>query len=45
MGQAIGADTSEADGGTFRAVKEADLYMIRVGTERYEIVEAVIFGG
>ena len=45
-GKATGADLSQADGNmTFRATKEADLYMIRAGDERYEIHEAVIFGG
>ncbi len=46
MGRAIGADTSQADGyGAFKATKESDLYHIRVGDERYEIPEAVVFGG
>lgn len=45
-GKAIGADLSQADGNmTFQVTKEADLYMIRVGNERYEIPEAAIFGG
>lgn len=45
-GKAIGADLSQADGNmTFRATKEADLYQINAGDERYEIPEAVIFGG
>jgi len=45
-GNALGADLSQADGDmSFRATKEADLYMIRAGKERYEIPEAVIFGG
>ena len=45
-GKAVGADLSQADGNmTFRATKDADLYMIRAGDERYEIPEAVIFGG
>ena len=42
----IGADTSEADGyGEFGAHKESDLHFIRVGTERYEIPDAAVFGG
>jgi len=42
----IGADTSEADGyHAFRARKEADLHFIRVGPERYEVVDAVVSGG
>jgi heat shock protein HslJ len=46
MGRAIGADTSEADGAkSFRATREGDLSMIRVGDERYEIPDAVILGG
>jgi hypothetical protein len=46
MGRAIGADTSEADGDKpFRATREGDLNMIRVGDERYEIPDAVILGG
>jgi hypothetical protein len=45
-GKATGADLSQADGDmTFRASKEADLFMIRAGRERYEMPEAVIFGG
>lgn len=45
-GKAIGADLSQADGNmTFRATKQADLYMIQAGDERYEIPEAVIAGG
>jgi hypothetical protein len=45
-GVAVGADLSQADGNmSFSASKEADLYMIRAGNERYEIPEAVIYGG
>ena len=45
-GVAIGADTSEADGyHDLSAEKESDLNFIRVGPERYEIPDAVIFGG
>lgn len=45
-GRATSADLSQADGNmTFRATKEADLYRIQAGDERYEIPEAVIFGG
>lgn len=45
-GKATGADLSQADGDmTFRATKEADLYRIQAGDERYEIPEAVVFGG
>jgi heat shock protein HslJ len=46
MGMPIGADTSEADGySEFRATKENDLHLIRVGNERYEIPDAVVLGG
>lgn len=45
-GKATGADLSQADGNmTFRARKSADLFMIDAGNERYEIPEAVVFGG
>ena len=45
-GKAVGADLSQADGNmSFSASKEADLYTIRAGNERYEIPEAVIYGG
>jgi hypothetical protein len=46
MGRPIGADTSQADGyPEFRAVRESDLHMIRIGEERYEIPDAVPLGG
>jgi len=46
MGKPIGAGTSQADGyPEFRATREGDLSLIRIGTERYEIPDAVIFGG
>ncbi len=45
-GAAIGADTSEAGGyQDFSATKENDLNFIRVGAERYEVPDAVVFGG
>jgi len=45
-GEFLSADASEAGGGfDASASKEADLFMIRVDEERYEIPEAVIFGG
>ncbi len=45
-GEAVGADLSQADGDmSFKTTKESDLYMIRAGHERYEIPEAVVFGG
>lgn len=45
-GKATGADLSQADGNVqFRATKDADLYQIQIGDERYEFPEAVVFGG
>ncbi|MEW9922295.1 META domain-containing protein [Marimonas sp. MJW-29] len=45
-GAFIGSDTSQAGGGfESSAVRERDLTLIRVDNERYEIVDAVIFGG
>jgi len=46
MGKPVGADTSQADGyPEFRATKESSLNFIRIGTERYEIPDAVVLGG
>ncbi|MEX5729147.1 heat shock protein HslJ [Rhodovulum iodosum] len=45
-GELLGADTSQADGyPEYGATREADLTFVRVGDERYEIPDAVIFGG
>jgi hypothetical protein len=46
-GKATGSDWSQADGGNgkFSVTKEGDLYKITVSNERYEIPEAVVFGG
>lgn len=45
-GKAVSANLSQADGNmSFSASKEADLYMVRAGNERYEIPEAAIYGG
>ncbi len=45
-GIAVSADLSQADTNMdFHARKQADLFMINAGYERYEIPEAVIFGG
>lgn len=45
-GKAINADLSQADGNMrFHATKRGDLYLIEAGNERYEIVEAMVFGG
>ncbi|WP_251977547.1 SH3 domain-containing protein [Salinicola avicenniae] len=45
LGRAIGAGTSEADPGEFRASHAGDLHTIRIGDERYEIPDAVVLGG
>ncbi len=45
LGQAIGASTSQADWGEFSATRDADVHIIQVGNERYEIPDAVVFGG
>jgi hypothetical protein len=45
-GKATGADLSQADGNmNFEVTKEVDLHKIQAGNERYEIPDAVIFGG
>ncbi len=44
-GEATGADVSEADPGEFSVEKQGDLSVIRIGEERYEIPDSVIFGG
>lgn len=45
-GKATGADLSQADGGAaFRTTRRGDLNMIEAGNERYEIPDAVVFGG
>ena len=45
-GKAVSADLSQADGNMlFRATKRGDLYLIEAGDERYEVPEAVVFGG
>jgi hypothetical protein len=45
-GKATSADLSQADGNmNFRARKDVDLFKIQAGDERYEIPEAVVFGG
>ena len=46
QGKAIGADLSEADGSQhFRGTRRDDMYLIEAGHERYEFVEALVFGG
>jgi hypothetical protein len=44
-GEATGYDVNQADRGEFSAEKQGDLNVIRIGQERYEIPDAVIFGG
>lgn len=45
-GRFLSADTSQADGyPDVHAEKQGDLTLIRVGPERYEIPDALIFGG
>jgi hypothetical protein len=45
-GKAVSADLSQADGNMdFSSSKDSDLFMIKAGNERFEIPEAVIFGG
>ena len=45
-GNPISADLSQADGNMeFRASKGGDVYYIEAGDERYEIIEAFIYGG
>lgn len=44
-GKAVGCDASQADPGEFSARREGDLNVIHIGNERYEIPDAVIFGG
>lgn len=45
-GKAIGADLSEADGSQhFHATRKNDMYRIEAGHERYEFIEALVFGG
>ena len=45
-GKPLSADLSQADGSQhFRGTKHGDVYFIEAGHGRYEIVEAVVFGG
>lgn len=45
-GVATSADMSQADySGAFRVERDGDISKIRVGKERYEIVDAVVLGG
>jgi len=44
-GEAVGYDKSQGDLGSFRATNERGLYTVYIGKERYEIPEAVVYGG
>ena len=45
-GEAVSADLTEADGSQhFRATRDGDIYLIEAGHGRYELVEALIYGG
>jgi hypothetical protein len=44
-GRATGYDKSQADTGEFRASRQGDLTIVQIGSERYEIPDAVIQGG
>lgn len=43
-GRAVRYDQSQADTGRFSAEKQSDLNIVRIGQERYEIPDAVIYG-
>ena len=41
----VGADVSESEGRLeFRATKDGDIHRIRIGDERYEIIDAIVLG-
>jgi len=44
-GRATGYDQSQADPGRFRASRQGDMTIVRIGQERYEIIDAMLFGG
>jgi predicted small secreted protein/cold shock CspA family protein len=44
-GKAIGYDQSQADPGEFRASHQGDTWIIYIGEERYDLVEAIVYGG
>jgi hypothetical protein len=44
-GRATGADTSQADPGRFSASRSGDTTIVHIGQERYEIFDAMLFGG
>jgi hypothetical protein len=45
MGRPVGADVSESEGRLeFRATEDGDIHRIRIGDERYEIIDAIVLG-
>lgn len=44
-GKAVGYDESQADPGEFTATQQEDTWIIFIGEERYELFEAIIYGG
>ncbi len=44
-GRATGYDQSQADTGRFTSSKQGDLSVVHIGNERYQIPDAVIYGG
>jgi hypothetical protein len=44
-GKSISYDFRQADPGEFRASRQGDLYIVRIGMERHEFPEAAIYGG
>lgn len=44
-GKAVGYDHNQGDHGEFSASVGGDTWLIMIGNERYEIVEAIIYGG
>lgn len=45
LGAPISADTSEADRAPFSAERSGDNYHISIGSERYTLPDAIVFGG
>ena len=44
-GRATGYDQSQADSGKFSASRKGDTTVVHIGQERYEIFDAMLFGG
>jgi hypothetical protein len=44
-GRAIDYDQNQSDFGEFKSKKEADLNIVHIGEERYEIPDAIVLGG